>query len=112
MVAERLSLLKQQQIKLEAQRATTATDTAIDDQTRAMQLAELAVQRARIDEQVQHVEDQISQAAADAAAATRAAALEAADAAAASRTAASEAADAAAMSATAAPLGSHIHVVA
>jgi len=125
-VAERLSLLKQQQSKLGAQRETTQTDKAMDDKTRATMLTQLAVQQSRIDEQIRQMEIQMSDAAAEAAAAattaaseaaeaaaaTRTSASEAAEAAAATRTSASEAADAAAVSTTAAAPGSHIHVVA
>jgi septal ring factor EnvC (AmiA/AmiB activator) len=101
-VAERLSLLKQQQVRLQAQRETTTADKAMDREARATMLMQLAVQQSRIDEQIVQLETQIAEGAA---------ASDAADAAAATTTAPS-AADTAAVTTTAAPQDSHIHVVA
>jgi hypothetical protein len=112
LVAERLALLKQQQIRLEAQRGATQADKALDDETRATTVAQLAVQRSRIDEQLRLMETHIANDAAEAAATIKTAAADAADTAAANRTAAADAVEAAAATRAEAPLVSHIHVVA
>jgi len=112
LVAERLALLKQQQIRLEAQRGATRADKALDDETRATTVAQLAVQQSRIDEQIRKMETQISNHAAETAAAIKTAATDAAETAAANRTAAADAVDAAAATRAEAPLVTHIHVVA